>query len=499
MTGECSICVEKYNKSSQIKIKCLNCDLEVCKRCVETYLLDDEKEFELPHCMGCKHIFTDEFLRSYLSKKALEELDLKKANFMFTEQVSMISDTRYLMEYDQQMLDTVVPKINDLHTSIQTLRSEYTNTRTPELRERIREEKREKKELNDHYQNWKKYKLMTYFQIIPPAIQNRVDLIGINSEEVTGDTNGFRDQIVSKCYIQGCEGYILNNTYSCVICKTKFCRSCHQVEEEDDEHMCDSVNVESVNYINQTTKKCPKCFTSIQKTDGCDQMWCTLCKHGFEWSSGKAIKNRALHNPDYFQWVETNRQEGSKEANNDSGVNLMQQHCTGLPEHQHLIRHMRLVYDNYLNPYRINVSDIQSVSNLFSFRLKLEDLYTKRYPVYLDENSPKTHFDLTKKWLNNEISKDELIAELNKKNKKQRINKRVIDNFKTFETLTNDLFHKQLYVNDFNVSIVDELHSIIDFTNSNFSEIRKVFKCSVPYIIDYWDSYFGRQYKLRTV
>lgn len=500
---ECSICVEKYNHTSRMKISCVHCDLEVCRRCVETYLTDEEKNYDMPlHCMNCKLSWTEEFITTHLCRKALEALDFKKARFMFTQQLSMLSDIKHLMEYEQQMLNKVVPKLQELTSSIEGLQNmvRSSSTRCPELTAKIQEEKKTKKELSQHYQNWKKHHLMTYFQIIPEDIQHRVDLIGIsmNDDQVIGNTNGFRDQIVSKCPKQECEGYIIYRSFKCVICETTLCRSCHQMT--DPKHICETVNVDSVSFINQTTKKCPNCFTSIQKTDGCNQMWCTRCKHGFEWSSGKAIKNRALHNPEYFQWVEVemNRQ-GERGSNPIPKALLMQQHCTGLPEYQHLIRHMRIVYESALNVDRINVSDIQSVANLYNFRIKLEQTYTQRFPVYSDKSSPKTHFDLTKKWLRNEISQDHVIEELNKRNKKQRINKRIVDNFKTFETLCNDLFHKQLHVNDFNISIVDELHPLIEFTNANFIDIQRVFKCTVPNIMEDWDTYFGPQYQLHTV
>jgi len=490
---ECSVCVENYNRSKHSKITCLHCDYHVCKTCVETYLTDNEKEFRSPHCMNCKNLWSEDFIRKQLSRRSLDELDSKRVDQIFDEHVPLIPDIKNLINYEDSIDNKLIHRLNEIPNLIKDLDEEYNQSRNINIKLKIKQLKDEKKFLKDHFLNWKKYKLMTYSEIIPKDIQHRVDLIGINNDQMIGETNGFRDQILSKCPKEDCEGYIMTNSYSCVICDTHICRKCHQIEK-DIYHICRLVNIESVNYINDTTKNCPKCFASIQKSDGCDQMWCSFCKHGFEWSSGKAIKNRALHNPEYFQWIKNKR-----DHNDTNFANLMDQHCTGLPEYNHLIRHMRLVYENVLNIDKTNISDIRTIGNLFNLRVQLEEIYTRKYPVFCEELTAKTHFDLTKKWLKTEISKEELKKELNKIYRKQRINLRITDVFKTFETLTNDLFHKLLYVNDFNISIVDELYYVTHFTNSNFMSIKKVFKSTVPNIIDIWDRYLGRIFKIKTV
>ena len=50
---ECSICCEKYNKSTHAMVVCEfgDCGFTSCKACVRTYLLGTTLD---PHCMNCK-------------------------------------------------------------------------------------------------------------------------------------------------------------------------------------------------------------------------------------------------------------------------------------------------------------------------------------------------------------------------------------------------------------------------------------------------------------
>ena len=55
---DCNICVEKFNKSSRLEIKCNYCDFSNCRSCFQKYLLETPD----PYCMNCKKIFTRDFI-----------------------------------------------------------------------------------------------------------------------------------------------------------------------------------------------------------------------------------------------------------------------------------------------------------------------------------------------------------------------------------------------------------------------------------------------------
>ena len=64
--GECSICVERINKSTHKRVECSSCDNICCRKCVQTYLLGTS---EMPHCMHCKTEWTNEYLSTLTTKQ----------------------------------------------------------------------------------------------------------------------------------------------------------------------------------------------------------------------------------------------------------------------------------------------------------------------------------------------------------------------------------------------------------------------------------------------
>jgi len=105
---------------------------------------------------------------------------------------------------------------------------------------------------------------------------------------------------VLHCPVDGCNGLVMRN-HKCGICHTQVCADCNEVIGEED-HKCDPNKVETVKFINSTTKPCAKCATRIHKTDGCDQMFCTMCHTAFSYQTGQEEHGR-IHNPHYFQYL----------------------------------------------------------------------------------------------------------------------------------------------------------------------------------------------------
>ena len=92
-----------------------------------------------------------------------------------------------------------------------------------------------------------------------------------------------------------CGGPILE--HQCLLCRRDYCPHCH--EPKDYYHSCDPVVLETIKILDSTTVRCPKCATRIQKSDGCDHMFCINCHCNFDWKTGKAIKESEQTNEMY--------------------------------------------------------------------------------------------------------------------------------------------------------------------------------------------------------
>ena len=125
------------------------------------------------------------------------------------------------------------------------------------------------------------------------------------------------------CPGQDCRGF-LSTSYKCGVCEKYSCPKCVEFigEHEDIQfHQCDPDQLKTTELIREQTKPCPGCGERISKVEGCDQMWCTICKVAFSWRTGQRDTGR-IHNPHFF---EAQQQLGLDVRNPGDQV------CGGLP------------------------------------------------------------------------------------------------------------------------------------------------------------------------
>lgn len=112
------------------------------------------------------------------------------------------------------------------------------------------------------------------------------------------------------CPTTNCTG-LLDSTHKCALCDNRFCTKCNGHLTVG--HECKPQDVESVTEIRSRCKPCPKCHSMIYRAEGCSQMWCTNCKHAFDWNTGKLLDtSRNYHNPDYMEYIR--RRPNTQEA-----------------------------------------------------------------------------------------------------------------------------------------------------------------------------------------
>jgi hypothetical protein len=85
----CDICVEKFNKSTRLEIKCNYCDFSNCRNCFQKYLLETQD----PYCMNCKKIFTRDFLIEHFSSVFMNKtIKSHRENLLFMREKTALSN-----------------------------------------------------------------------------------------------------------------------------------------------------------------------------------------------------------------------------------------------------------------------------------------------------------------------------------------------------------------------------------------------------------------------
>lgn len=143
----------------------------------------------------------------------------------------------------------------------------------------------------------------------PPQYRNPLRAIIYNRAHRTGLTVE-QPKFIMPCPVGECNG-MLNEDYCCQICHKNTCSKC--LEEQTDGHKCNPDSVASAKEINRESKPCPKCGCRISKIDGCDQMWCVVCRTAFNWNTGE-IEYGHIHNPHYFQFLREQKAKEEAEA-----------------------------------------------------------------------------------------------------------------------------------------------------------------------------------------
>ena len=65
--NQCMVCCDNFSGQTKKKITCPlgDCNFDVCKECIRTYLLGTSQD---PHCMNCRGGWSHEFMVNNLNK-----------------------------------------------------------------------------------------------------------------------------------------------------------------------------------------------------------------------------------------------------------------------------------------------------------------------------------------------------------------------------------------------------------------------------------------------
>ena len=310
---ECINCLEKITKLRPL-IKCPHCSFEVCRTCFQKYSLSKS----IPLCMGdgCGKRHSIEFFRDNVTMTFYNG-EWKEAvkNKLFEEQEALLFNTqqfithrgnlvRRLCANEKQIMDYKykIVEYNNIKLLEVNPKGEFKSKRG--LKDEPEEIKLARREIvflenqNIHYNrelvqmdrnnnNWTPEHIIRYVEHKEDEKKNE------KKEEVVS--------ILMPCINSNCRGYV-SNKYICELCNTNYCNKCRVIVKKDDEHKCNTDDLETVKYLRKETKPCPKCKIPISKIDGCDQMWCVGCHTSFSWSKGTILTGE-IHNPEYYRYM----------------------------------------------------------------------------------------------------------------------------------------------------------------------------------------------------
>lgn len=450
----CSICVEKFNKSSRAPVRCPTCQVVACSTCTETYLLSGSQD---PHCMSCRVGWTREVLDSCgLTKKFVSQTyKTHRENVLFERERALMPATqphveralkvRRLEQEAARLEQERLQKYNEGHT-VQTSSLEVLAA-----------------ELNtDDYVELGMVRLERAFKVYAEAvlIKNQIDLITakIFHLKTSGvDEKKEARKFIRACPANGCSGF-LSHVWKCGVCEKWSCPDCHDViGEKDDPHTCKPECIETAKLLSRDSKPCPKCASFIFKIDGCDQMWCPQCATAFSWRTGKVEVGR-IHNPHYYEY-----QRGRGALAREIGDIP----CGGMPLNFRLVERIEGEPNKRL------------VTGIMRYHAHIELVIMPQY-----RHPQQDNMDLRMKYMMKDISEAVFKQKIQQRDKKIQKCTEVANILNTYQIVTAEIVQRmnQAETHELN-DMINEIFEIVRYTNDLMTKVSTRYSCVTPRIM----------------
>lgn len=371
--ASCNICTDKMTKMMRKPIECPYCQFVACRVCTEKFLLENTIE---PKCMSCNVRWNMGFCRQVMTKSFMEkEYRVHQTKVIEAEAEAGLPHLQHIAKHQEN--------VEEAEKEIRAIKN----------------------------------KILDLKQVLASA-QNRLYRMHYTGVDASADATPVpADKYTFPCPKASCNGH-MDHSYKCIMCEEKYCKHCLQPRADDDAaHECNKDAVDTVKILRQNTKPCPKCKNGIYKTEGCDQMWCTVCHTCFSWKTGNII-NGTVHNPHYYEYMRT------RGGGHPPPRNLGDIPCGGMP---HIYQVQEVVI-------KMKASETDALLVLNTHRLMNHIIEVFMPDVYHRSRVKATRFrEWGIKYLRKHIEKQKWLQMLYKASKQEESNRRM---YELLEALT---------------------------------------------------------------
>lgn len=420
----CPICC----RDGESEFTCYHCQGEACYSCAGRFITDNVTVH--PRCMFCVKELTRDFVLRNFPKPWVKNLFYPYIGVYTREK------ERQLLPYSQEEAS--------LQLQIKSLNKELRKMPT---KRRLLDKHKKDPNISDIVAKHDSDKMKIWMKIDALKLQS-VDfrILEVKTAPI----------VKFKCPMDNCRGFV-NQDNVCILCRETFCVSCRECSGVS--HRCDPDVVENIKNISTETKPCPKCYISIFKLSGCDQMFCTQCQCVFSWSTGK-VESGAVHNPHYFDWILQHQAPG---------VDLETIACGEIPD---ALQFARLVKGIHSEP-----AVCHKLMQIYRFRTHLERVVMPAFEARED------HFDLRVAYLMSEFDDDKWAMKLANREKKNMKILAYRDLLNTTLVIMSDLIRRVCFNKDVEnvLTTFKEFHS---FFNGQSEDIVKFYGGAVPGLIE---------------
>jgi hypothetical protein len=453
MSDTCCVCFDKFNKSTRAPTECPYCHINICRTCLETYLLEEISD--VPRCVNpeCRNGWERDFLDGEFTR-TFRLTTYKK------HRETVLRDREY------SRLPGTQEEAASYRNGLVICRDSDAELKT--IRENIRLLRIEEDRLVQRAYHARR--------VVESFGRNRLNEDG-RIEHVGTGAKPAREvaAFVKPCPAEDCKGF-LSTAWKCGLCNLFSCPDCHDLKgpARDSEHTCDPDKVATVRLLARDSRNCPKCGVIITKLEGCDQMFCTACNTGFSWRTGK-IADGPIHNPHYFAWLQRQGREAG--AAPQAGpvnceTNLDQQVARALcPLNPHTLNQRHHYNRNGRTPPD---SDVNFLIEAWRIMREEQDRIAR------EPNVDEIFRQLRVRFMIGEMDEDEWKIALQRGEKDANFQRAVRQVREVFVNAARDLIRLVTTPSNDKKDIRNQVQELIDYCNKSYEEISKRFGRKTP-------------------
>lgn len=237
---ECTICDNKYTQVLRKKVTCESCKYTFCRKCLYNYIQNLKKDIDCPSChVILKYAFI-----------------LENSTYGFIHHIYSQNRKDILFDRAKRDLQRVLPAATIIYN-------------------------------------------------------NRCAIVGKN---IVKEPRLILDIYLMHCPRDSCVGWISKETKVCNTCQCRMCEDCEKITNliggytqystptlRGERHKCNQEDVTNLTILRKISKRCPTCLTLIIKTEGCLDIWCSVCHTFFDFATGNRTSPK--HNPDHQDYI----------------------------------------------------------------------------------------------------------------------------------------------------------------------------------------------------
>lgn len=494
----CGVCMDNYTPIIRKKCVCKYCKADTCSKCIERYLLERHED---AHCLHCRVNYNDTTLNEICTKTYVQHVYFKhRQEVLINRERANLPGLQDAAILEKQKRDNE-EKIKEINKEVEAAQLQRDKVMT------------------DYNLLYTQYYAALAAKQDTTATRKKLDELLVASENYRRDIADKRDRIqrirypdiyglpanggthakpeeekkkfIRRCTRDNCQGF-LSTAWKCGICDYYSCSKCFvtKTKKHDDPHECKKEDIETAEMIKADCKPCPNCGEFIQKSSGCDQMWCISCQTPFSWTSGKVVTGGAIHNPHYYEWMRRNGQAMDR--------NPLDVPCGGYPNAWELRRMPKGMSNATANKF-------------FEFHRicqELQDVSGRTYRSHIDQT---TTSGINVKFLLGDFDEKHWGQLLGKNERKRKRDREVQEIFAAFRMVAVELINRvqnyrsedgrfrsftELPIKEAEAYITElskEIQELIKMINDGLRNVSISFNYSVPYIaID------GQYYSIKT-